>query len=136
MYDHYDHYCVTCHVVLLGCEKKNRSLSLHPLSIIHHWHLMTEHDSLTFFDAHIHDLEQLNQDGSDPGMSTQLLVLKKKRSAMTPLGALPDKIIIHICHSCNLPATPRPPPKLLHQTCQLPRYLYNSSQPLAINPGN
>jgi hypothetical protein len=106
------------------------------LSIIHHWHLMTKHDLLAFFDAHIHDLEQLNQDGSDPGISAQLLVLKKKRSAMTPLGALPDKIIIHICHSCNLPATPRPPPKLLHQTCQLPRYLYNSSQPLAINPGN
>jgi hypothetical protein len=57
---------------------------------------MTEHDSLAFFDAGIHDLEQLNQDGSDPGTNTQLLVLKKERSAMTPLGAVPDEIIIRI----------------------------------------
>jgi hypothetical protein len=57
---------------------------------------MPEHDSLASFEARIHDLEQLNQDGSDPEINAQLLVLKKERNAMTPLGAVPDDIIVRI----------------------------------------
>jgi hypothetical protein len=66
------------------------------LLLIDHHHLMPEHDSLASFEARIHDLEQLSQDGSDPEINAQLLVLKKERNAMTPLGAVPDDIIVRI----------------------------------------
>jgi hypothetical protein len=57
---------------------------------------MPEHDSLASFDARIHDLQQLNGDGSNPENNAQLLVLKKERNAMTPLCAVPDEIIVRI----------------------------------------
>jgi hypothetical protein len=50
------------------------------------------------------------------------------------LQIAPDNV--HHCHGPNLPATPRPPTRLLHQPRQLCSYLHNSSRPLAINPGN
>jgi hypothetical protein len=45
-------------------------------------------------DARVSELERLARDNIEPGIQSELLVLKKERNALAPFCAAPDEILV------------------------------------------